>query len=54
MQGASSNTGAAQRRRRLLEERYVPEEADYNRVSYGMRVAIVDRLALVQGLISPK
>ena len=54
MQAASSTSGAAQGRRRLLKERYVAEEADYGRVSYGMRVATVDRLALVQGLISPK
>ena len=54
MQGAGAALSAAQGRRRLLKERYVTEETDYGRVSYGMRVASVDRLALVRGLISPK
>ena len=54
MQGAAAASRAAQGRRRLLKERYVQESSDYGRVSYGMRVATVDRLALVHGLISPK
>ncbi len=54
MQGDPSALSAAQGRRRILKERYVEEETDYGRVSYGMRVATVDRLALVNGLISRK
>ena len=42
------------RRRRLLKDRYVKELSDYGRVSYGMRVATVNRHDLVNGLISPK
>ena len=54
MQAASSAPGAAVGRRRLMKERSVEEESDYGRVSYGMRIASVNRLALVHGLISPK
>ena len=40
--------------RRVLKERFVKEQANFGRVNYGMRVAWVDRLALVNGEIMPK
>ena len=40
--------------RRILKERFVKEQANFGRVNYGMRVAWVDRQALVRGEISPK
>ena len=54
MQAAVSASGGAGGQRRLMKERFVEEDSDYGRVSYGMRIASVDRLSLVQGLISPK
>ncbi len=54
MQGALTPSDSAQGRRRLLKDRYVREEANYGRVNYGIRVATVNRLDLVNGLISPK
>ena len=50
----SSQEGVQGRRRRLLKDRYVKEESDYGRVNYGLRIATVDRRALVNGLISRK
>lgn len=40
--------------RRILKERFVKEQANFGRVNYGMRVAWVDRQALVNGQIYPK
>ncbi|CAL5221936.1 g4211 [Coccomyxa viridis] len=40
--------------RRILKERFVKEQANFGRVNYGMRVAWVDRQALVTGQIFPK
>ena len=40
--------------RRMLKERFVKEQANFGRVNYGMRVAWVDRQALVTGQIFPK
>ena len=56
LQGESSPSqeGVEGRRRRLLKDRYVKEESDYGRVNYGLRIATVDRQALVNGLISRK
>ena len=54
MQGALTPSDSTQGRRRLLKDRYVKEEANYGRVNYGIRVATVNRLDLVNGLISPK
>ncbi|EIE25189.1 neuraminidase [Coccomyxa subellipsoidea C-169] len=39
---------------RLLKERFVKEQSNFGRVNYGMRVAWVDRKALVAGHIFPK
>ncbi|CAL8461845.1 g1376 [Coccomyxa elongata] len=39
---------------RLLKERFVKEQSNYGRVNYGIRVAWVDRTALVNGQIFPK
>ncbi|BDA41433.1 hypothetical protein COCOBI_02-2130 [Coccomyxa sp. Obi] len=39
---------------RLLKERFVKEQSNFGRVNYGMRVAWVDRKALVSGQIFPK
>ena len=49
MQDALTPSDSAQGRRRLLKDRYVREEDNY-----GIRVALVNRLDLVNGLISPK
>lgn len=40
--------------RRMLKEKFVKEQSNFGRVNYGMRVAWVDRLALVNGQIYPK
>ena len=51
---ASSSQEGVEGRRRLLKDRFVKEEADYGRVNYGLRIATVDRHALVNGLILQK
>ena len=50
----SSQDSVQGRRRRLLKDRFVKEESDYGRVNYGLRIATMDRHALVNGLISRK
>ncbi len=39
---------------RLLKERFMKEQSNFGRVNYGIRVAWVDRTALVNGQIFPK
>ncbi len=43
----------SEQERRMLKERFVKEQSNYGRVNYGMRVAWVDRQALVSGQIYP-
>ncbi len=38
-----------ERRRLLVKDRYVKEEANYGRVNYGMRIVRVERIPLVHG-----
>ena len=40
--------------RRILKEKFIKEQSNFGRVNYGMRVAWVDRQALVSGEIVPK
>jgi hypothetical protein len=53
MQTAEGEVMGSQERR-ILKERFVKEQSNYGRVNYGMRVAWVDREALVTGQIFPK
>ena len=40
--------------RRILKEKFIKEQSNFGRVNYGMRVAWVDRQALVNGEVVPK
>lgn len=55
MQGMQiSRARVSEEEGRLLKERFVKEQSNFGRVNYGMRVAWVDRKALVSGQIFPK